>query len=70
MSETRLKISPSWAYSLSNVEIASYRLGVLIGYSVSSGKEKPIDVLISISILKFVQILVYGTKPSILGVTK
>ena len=62
MSETRLKISPSWAYSLSNVEMASYRLGVLIGYSVSSGKEKPIDALISISILKFIQIWVYGTK--------
>ena len=33
------------------------------GYLSSSGKKKAIDVLMSIRILKFIQILVYGKKP-------
>jgi len=34
------RIFPSWSISLPNVEISNYRLGALIGYPVSSGKEK------------------------------
>jgi len=37
------------------------------GYPSSSGKKKAVEVLIGIRILKFIQILVYGTKPSIQG---
>jgi hypothetical protein len=34
------RIFPLWAYRLPNVEISNYRLGALIGYPSSSGKEK------------------------------
>jgi len=46
------RIFPLWAYRLPNVEIASYildSLPALTGYPVSSGKEKTVDVFISIS---------------------
>jgi hypothetical protein len=38
--EKAVRIFLSWAYRLPNVEISNYRLGALIGYPVSSGKEK------------------------------
>ena len=37
------------------------------GYDSSSGKKKPIDALIRIRILIFLQVLVCGTDPSILS---
>jgi hypothetical protein len=36
-------------------------LGALIGYAVLSGKKKAVEVLISIGILKFIQISLYGS---------
>jgi len=39
----------------------------ILGYTSSSGKKQPIDVSMNIRILKFIQIWVYGTKPSIQG---
>ena len=56
---------PSLTYRLPNIEIIGYMvdfLTSLAGYSISSGKEKPIDVLTFIYNLYLVDISCYSTQ--------